>query len=161
MRSLFEESVAAVPPNPPFNLDAPSGARVKGTLGLMKRILLACVLFSTAALADNFADRVAEARKASSTPEGKKYDQLLVPAIGAAMRACVPPGSTSPANLGKFTLIGYVASSGAVSLIEVQPKTEVSVCFAAQFEQARFASPPKSGQSKVGFPIAVEMSLVP
>jgi|SRR5882672_4673840 len=127
----------------------------------MKRILLASVLFSTIALADDFADRAAEAKRASSTPEGRKYDQSLVPAIGAAMRACVPPDSTSPADLGKFTLIGFVASSGAVSLIEVQPKTEVSVCFAAQFEQARFASPPKSGQSKLGFPIAVEMSVVP
>jgi hypothetical protein len=124
-------------------------------------ILIVCVLLSTAALADDFASRVAEAKRASSTPEGKKYDQSLAPALGAAMRACVPPRSTSQANLGKFTLVANVRRSGVVSSVEVQPKTEVSRCFAAQFAQKRLAPPPVSDGSTQGFPIAVEMSVVP
>ena len=127
----------------------------------MKHILIVCLCLSTPAFAEDFASRVAEAKRASSTAQGRKYDHALGPAIGAAIRACVPPGSTSDANFGDFVLVGYVARSGAISSVEVMPKTEVSVCFGAQFEQARLPPPPAYGDSPQGFPIVVEMSIRP
>jgi hypothetical protein len=127
----------------------------------MKIAFIAWLWLSTSALADSFADRVAEAKKASATPQGTKYDQALGPAIGAAMRACVPPGATSTENLGEFVLVGYVDRTGMVSSVEVQPKTKVSLCFATQFQHAHLTPPPEYAASAAGFPIAVEMSVRP
>jgi len=128
---------------------------------LLRGVLACLVLLSTTTLADDFVSRVAEAERASSTPQGKKYDDSLGPAADAAIRTCVPPGTLSEAHLGKFRLVGYVAHSGAISAVEVQPETEVSLCFARQFAQAHFAPPPESGGSASGFPITVEMRVLP
>ena len=128
---------------------------------LLRGIFAGVVFLSTAALADDFVSRVAAAERASSTPQGKKYDDSLGPAADAAIRTCVPPGSLSQAHRGKFKLVGYVADSGVISAVEVQPETEVSVCFAKHFAQTRFAPPPESGSSTSGFPITVEMSVLP
>ncbi len=127
----------------------------------MKRILIACLLLSTTAFADDFANRIAEAKKASATQEGKTYDQALGSAIGTAMRTCVPPGSTSQANLGDFILVGYVDKGGVISSVELRPKTEISTCFAAHFAQERLMTPPEHGASPLGYPIVVEMSVHP
>jgi hypothetical protein len=127
----------------------------------MRYLILAIIFLADSALAGDFDSRVAEAKHASASVEGQRYDQGLGPSIGIAMRTCVPPGSTSQANLGKFTLVGYVAPSGVLSSVEVQPSTTVSECFAAQFRQLKLPNPPASLALKPGVPIVVEMSVTP
>ncbi len=125
----------------------------------MKLIVVTLVLFSAAAFADSFTDRVAAAKRASSTPAGKEYDKSLGPPADAAIRACVPPGSTVQTKV-TFTLVGSVARSGVLSSVDVQPKTDLSKCFAERFAQAHFATPPES-DGTAEFPISVEMTVTP
>ena len=112
-------------------------------------------------LGGDFDARVAEAKSATATTEGQRYDKKLGHSIGSAMQACVPSGSTAEANLGKFTLVGYVATSGIVSSVEVRPNTKVSECFASKFRQLELPTPPASLALKSGVPIIVEMSVAP
>lgn len=53
----------------------------------MKHVPILCLCLSTPAFAEDFASRVAETKKASSTSQARKYDQWLGPASGAAIRA--------------------------------------------------------------------------
>ncbi len=125
----------------------------------MKFVLVVLLLFSTAALADDFEDRVAAAKRASSTPAGKEYDKALGPPADAAIRACVPPGSTVQTK-ATFTLVGSVARSGVLSSVDVQPRTDLSKCFAERFAQIHFTTPPES-DGTAEFPISVEMTVTP
>ena len=123
-------------------------------------ILLATVLVCSSALAADFASRITEAKQASATREGAQYDAALVPYIGAAMRACIPPGSTDPANLGSFTLVGDVTGTGTVQSVAVEPQTKVSSCFAEHFSTSILPNPPVATGGN-GYPIAVEMRVAP
>jgi hypothetical protein len=125
----------------------------------MKSLLIATMIFSTVACAGEFERRVDEAASAKATVQGSQYDQTMGPAIGAAIGSCVPPGSNTPSNVGDFTLIGYVSRAGKIFSVDVQPKTAVAMCFAAQFTQMRLTPPPPSLLSRWGFPIAVKLSV--
>jgi len=75
--------------------------------------LVAIVLLLTAQVhAGDFGSRVAEAKVASATPEGKEYEKAIGPYIGSAMQACIPVGSKEPANLGSFGMVGRVTAHG-------------------------------------------------
>ncbi len=125
----------------------------------MRFVLVVLLLLSTAALADDFEDRVAAAKRASSTPAGKEYDKALGPPADAAIRACVPPGSPAQTKV-TFALVGSVARSGVLSSVDVQPKTDLSKCCAERFAQTHFATPPES-DGTAEFPITVEMTVTP
>lgn len=127
----------------------------------MKRLLLPLLAVTVAAHATDFPDRVREGKAAAASTAGKQYDESLGPVIGEAMRACISVGSTAESNLGAFTLVGEVSDSGAIFSVEVQPVTAVSKCFAKQFEKAHLPSPPRLSGTTTGFPITVEMKVVP
>jgi hypothetical protein len=126
----------------------------------MKHLLVVAYLIAWPASADDFAARVADAKRASSSSEGAKYDASLGPHIGAAIRACIPPGSNDPANLGSFSLVGRVTATGALKDIEVEPRTKVSLCFADRFGRSQLQSPPGNVGS-AGYPVLVEMRINP
>jgi hypothetical protein len=127
-------------------------------LELIKNILIAYLALSTVAFATEFDSRLTQAANAKATAEGSTYHQSMGPAIGEAIGACVPAGSTLRSNVGDFTLVAYVSQVGKPVSVEVQPKSAVALCFAAQFETAQLPPPP-SVASRSGFPIAVKMSV--
>ena len=126
----------------------------------MTRIVIAALLVCSPAFAADFASRVAEAKQAAATREGAQYDAALGPFIGAAMQACVPPGSADSKNLGSFTLVAYVTAAGALRSVAVEPQTKVSSCFAERFVKSKLPNPPRTTQGKV-YPVVVEMKVTP
>jgi hypothetical protein len=125
----------------------------------IKTILIAYPLLSTTAFANDFDSRVTEGKRAAATPPGSQYQQLMGPAITEAIGACVPPGSTTPSNIGDFTLVADVSRDGTLSAVDVQPKTAVAMCFAAQFSTLHLNPPLPSTESRAGYPIVVKMSV--
>ena len=126
----------------------------------MKRAVIVTLFICSSAIAGDFASRVTEAKQVISTPVGAQYDSALIPLIGIAIRACVPPNSTDTTNLGSFTLVSYVTATGTLSDVAIEPKTKVSSCFAERFSQQTFPTPPNATSSK-GYPIVVEMKITP
>lgn len=124
----------------------------------MKRtlIVVSLLLAPTMAFATTFASREAAAKHAKATSVGAQYDAALGPYIGAAMRACVPPGSSVSANLVSFALVAYVTSAGKLVSVAVKPRTKVSSCFAEYFAKSVLSKPPATSLSS-GYPISVEM----
>ena len=128
----------------------------------MKTITIFILLsYSCFAWAADFAARVAEAKTAAATPDGKEYETSTYPAIQAAMLTCIPPGTTNPENLGKFTLVTYVTKSGMLSAVEVQPNTKVSQCFSELFAKCQLPTPPSALTNELGYPLEVTMSIAP
>ena len=94
--------------------------------------VLARLLFSAAAIAGTFEERVAEGKKAAEIEEGKKYESSLGPSMSGALGACI--------------LIGA---------------TKVAECFATEFTKSGVPKPPPSGRLRDGYPIAVAIAVVP
>ena len=109
----------------------------------MKYLALLLFAFTTFAYADDFASRVKDGESALASPSGQRYEASWVETMQASLMACVPVGSTSTANLGKFTFVANVSSTGAVSAVDVRPVTAVSRCFAKHFGGAQL--PPPAG----------------
>jgi hypothetical protein len=133
------------------------------TLEFIKTILIAYLALSTTAFANEFDNRVTEGQRSAATPQGSQYHPLMEPAISTAIGVCVPPGSTTPSNTGDFTLVAYVSRDGKLSAVDVQPKTAVAMCFAAQIGTMHLSPPPASPStstaSRSGYPIVVKMSV--
>jgi hypothetical protein len=127
-------------------------------LEFIKTILIAYWALSTTAFANDFDNRVAEGKRAAAAPQGSQYHQSMGPVISEAIGVCVPPDSTLRSNVGDFTLVAYVSQAGKPAAVDVQPKTAVALCFAAQFENAQLSAPP-TAVSRSGFPVAVTMSV--
>lgn len=123
-------------------------------------LFIAVVLACSPAFAADFASRVAEAKQASATSDGARYDAALGPHIGTAMQSCIPPGSADPTNLGAFTLVGYVTATGALNSIAIEPRTKVSSCFAERFGKSMLPKPPNLGHGG-DYPVVVEMQVAP
>ena len=98
----------------------------------------------------------------ANVPEGTRVRNAHASEVmGTVMHTCIPPGSTSPANLGKFTFVANVDLAGKVSSVEVSPITKVSRCFAKLFGAATLPAPPASNNIGKFFPIADVMSVGP
>jgi hypothetical protein len=126
----------------------------------MQRTILAALLICLPAFAADFASRITRAKQASATHEGAQYDAALGSYIGAAMQACILPGSTDPANLGSFTLVGDVTTTGALKSVVVEPRTKISSCFAKHFSNFIFQKPPVTAVGN-DYPIVVELRVTP
>jgi hypothetical protein len=127
----------------------------------MKKIAIALMLISSNAAAGGFWTRVTAGNNAIATPDGKIYDERLVPAIQTAMRICVPPGSPPKTNIGRFVLVGNVDSSGHLSSVATKPSTRVSRCFAKHFGSNQLPPPPPSSRWGKAYPVVVEMTVTP
>jgi hypothetical protein len=124
------------------------------------RILLLLLLsMSGPILADDFSSRADAGEAALSSPSGKKYQAALGPVIGKALRICIPPGSTSPENLGSFVLVANIAPSGKANKIEIRPETTISRCFAKHFGESELPAPPEGSLPE--FPIVVPIKIAP
>ncbi len=119
------------------------------------------LLYSCFAYAADFSARVTEAKIAAKTPEGEKYESSTFPAIRAAMHECIPPGTTSSENLGKFTLVTYVTKFGMLSAVEVQPKTKISQCFSELLTKSQLPIPLGLNATELGYPLEVTMRITP
>jgi hypothetical protein len=128
-----------------------------------RALLVSAVCVAGAANAQTFAEQVVKAKVEAAKPEGQKYERSLYPAIGQAMRTCVPPGTTSHETLGNFTLVGAVTTSGTLRGALIEPESKVAMCFRKEFMAARLPPPPYVLPSPggAGFPVVVEMKLVP
>ena len=125
-------------------------------------ILVTIVLASGILHAGSFDEREKAGKAALATPEGRRYEASWGEVMQTVVPVCVPPGSTSPANLGKFTFVANVASSGLVSDVDVQPSTDVSRCFAKHFSGALLPPPPPAASRRGGpFPIADSLVIAP
>jgi hypothetical protein len=128
----------------------------------MKLLALSILLLAGLAHAGDLTARIKAGKSALAGVEGQRYEATWGAAIGAAITACVPPGSTSPGNLGKFTFVGDVSSTGLVSSVEVQPSTAISRCFAQHFSDAKLPPPPPVLlNSRPALPIADEIEVRP
>ncbi len=127
----------------------------------MKGLAAFLILASTSVNAATFEERVDKAKTIFETKQGKIYEQKLGPFIGNAIRICIPPGSTSEENLGKFIFVAEVSIEGKVSGSEIQPVTKVSKCFNKEFAIQILPPPPDSLMAIGGTPIIVEMDIVP
>jgi len=120
--------------------------------------VLACTLLAHIALADNFTDRVAAGRAASSTAEGSKFDDSIIPMLGKAGQACDPPGMVLPAaELGTIDLVGDITPAGKLINVAVVPQTPVAECFVKQFLKNSFDPPPRPGGAN--YPILVQLTV--
>ena len=128
---------------------------------VMKGLAAFSILASTSVNATTFEERVDIARTAFETEQGKVYEQKLGPFLGNAIRICIPPGSTSEENLGKFIFIAEVSNEGKITDSEIQPATKVSKCFNKEFATQILPPPPDSLIGIGGAPILVEMDIVP
>ncbi|HKK00811.1 MAG TPA: hypothetical protein VJ955_01475 [Desulfuromonadales bacterium] len=77
----------------------------------MKYLALVILLFATAAQAKDFSARVKAGKLSLSSPEGQRYEASWGEVMRTILPACIPLGSTSPANPGKFTFVADVSSS--------------------------------------------------
>ncbi|MDE0856113.1 MAG: hypothetical protein OSA97_17000 [Nevskia sp.] len=127
----------------------------------MKYSLLALLFIVAAALAEDFDARAKAGQQALASAEGQAYEHSLGLAFHKAISACIPKGSTLPANLGKFTFVANVASSGLASSVEVRPGTAVSHCFAEQLDGAQLPPPPAPPHAGSLFPVTDEIEVVP
>jgi hypothetical protein len=125
--------------------------------GFMKKIVVLFLCASSIAYASDFSARVAEGNRLSATSPGKKYESSLGTSIRTAIQFCIPPGSVAPENRGPFAMVAYVSKSGALSAVEVQPKTKNPECFAQKLAQGSLPIPPEEGATKLGYPITIEM----
>ena len=119
------------------------------------------MLFTTQVLAANFGSRVAEAKVAAATPEGRKFEKAIGPYIGSAMQACIPVGSKEPVNLGSFGIVGRVTAHGRLVDVETNPLSNVSRCFAEKLQELTLPTPPESGTQGSPFPIEISIQVVP
>jgi hypothetical protein len=120
----------------------------------MKYFILLILFFVGLANAGNFSHRVLIGKHALASQEGKKYEASWGSVIQTKLTSCIPIGSKSPSNLGKFTFVAYVSQSGLVNSVEVEPSTPVSRCFALLFNNAFLPPPPKLANPIAMFPIA-------
>ncbi len=109
---------------------------------------------------DGFASRVADAKHASATHQGAMYDASIGALVAPAMEVCTPPDLARVSNVGVFVVVGYVTASGALVEVEVQPRTELSSCFAESFSKSVLPRPPTSAHPR-GYPIAVNIRVAP
>jgi hypothetical protein len=126
----------------------------------MKYFALLLLAFATLAHASDFAARVKAGQLALGTPSGKSYEASWGNAMQTSLTSCVPVGSTSPANLGKFIFVANVSSSGLVSEVEVSPITTVSQCFAKHFGSAQLP-PPLGLRHGTYLPVADSIEITP
>lgn len=103
--------------------------------------------------------RVGQANTAARTPRGIQYEDTLTPFVQQAIQACIPPGTTAPATLGKFIFVANVTSDGLVVGPDVLPRTSVSECFAAHFAQETLSPTPVPPEARFDYPIVVEMNV--
>lgn len=122
---------------------------------------VAGMLCTTAALADDFTDRVVAAKKAIATPDGAQYDQLLVPYIAPAINGCIPTVAATGTYVGRFTLVADVLDDGHLSRTQVEPKTAMSECFAQQFGQPHLPALKLNGVQHAPHPIVVNVFIAP
>ena len=125
---------------------------------LCRDVRLACQRTNRMFDAD-VAARMKAGKEALATPEGQKYEVSWGEVMGAVLRGCIPPGSTSPANLGNFTFVADVDRIGTVSSVEVRPSTHVSRCFAKRFRASKLPQPPIGSHGL--FPISDVVSVIP
>jgi hypothetical protein len=109
---------------------------------------------------EGLTSRLTDAKHASATHQGAIYDASIGALVGPAMEACIPPDLSKASDVGAFVLVGYVTSSGALVEVEVQPRTELSSCFAESFSKSVLPRPPISVHPR-GYPIAVEIGVSP
>jgi hypothetical protein len=128
----------------------------------MNRLLFSCVAIciATSATAADFATRVAAAKSAGQSQEGKVVLQSLGSAYAAAMRACMSPGVNSRDNPEKFEVVAELASDGRIHNAEFRPQTRMSRCFAREFAVQSLTPPPKLRTSS-GYPIYIEVEIAP
>ena len=111
--------------------------------------------------AATFEERVDAAKAGFETAEGMIYEQKLGPYLGSTMQICIPYGSTSTENLGRFTYVANVSIEGRISASEVKPLNAVSLCFDKEFTKQILPQPPSSLFIENSVPIVVELNVVP
>ncbi len=127
-----------------------------------KVCFLVGMLCAAPAFADGFADRVTLAQQAIKSPEGARYDQLLMPYIQTAINSCVRQnvGGINGVVGGeqKFTLVGAVRAEGILSDAQVRPQTAFSNCFVQEFGRSPLPNLHLNGiGSKAPHPIVVNV----
>ena len=127
----------------------------------MKYLALVILFFTGVAHAEDFSARVKAGKQSLASPEGQKYEASWGAVMQTILPVCIPLGSTSPANLGKFTFVANVSSTGLVSSVEVEPSTDVSRCFAQHFNNAHLPPPPIPLKDDALFPVADVIEVVP
>ncbi len=126
-----------------------------------KLILLSLLAVDNAVLATDLNPPSPGISVATTAPAAAAFEKALYSHFGAAMRACIVPGTTTEANLGAFTLVGKVSPKGRLVRPEVDPDTAVSRCFAEQLSNIQLPIPPTEGATPEGFPVQVEMQVTP
>ena len=127
----------------------------------MKYLALVIIFFAGAAHAGDFSARVKAGKQSLSSPEGQQYEASWGEVMQTILPVCIPLGSTSPANLGKFTFVADVSSAGLVSSVEVEPSTDVSRCFAKHFNNAHLPPPPIPLKYGALLPVADVIEVAP
>ncbi|HEY4143562.1 hypothetical protein [Pinirhizobacter sp.] len=123
-------------------------------------LFFAMALFAPT-LADpaDFSSRKAEAQQLEASPEGAAYVRKYSYLVRPAMRGCVPPGASDPANLGSFSVVADVLGNGQLYAVDVKPKTSVATCFAEQIGHATFPTPPTNGGKN--YVVVIDMTITP
>jgi hypothetical protein len=108
-----------------------------------------------------FQQRIGAANFMQKTPQGAAYAQGFTPLVQAAIQSCIPPGTKPPGSLGTFIFVANVTKVGEISAADVQPRSTVAACFAANFAQNHLPPPPLPADARIDYPIVVEVDVTP
>ena len=126
------------------------------------RILICClcILFTQAVYAETFDQRVALARAIETTEEYKKYEKVMFDAIGNhlayTMRSCFE--NIRNPDKSTFTAVVDIGLDGQGTNLDVEPKTNISICFLEGLGRSDFPAPPRI-DGRDSLPIFIEMNI--
>ena len=112
------------------------------------------------AFAGSFEDRVKRAKAVEETEAYKRYQGPMFKSIGDdmayTMRSCFE--TIKNPDTRSFVVVADILHTGNATMIEVQPSTNVSMCFANGFSNLRFPTPPRL-EDRFPFSITIEMGI--
>ena len=142
-------------PNPSLHPTAYSGLRPPAFAFLL-------FIAVPASAADSFEARVQRAKTIEASLQGQAFQKVFWDHVGdytaKAMQRCFPKDVKPDTEF--FTLVADLTPGRALSMIEIQPATRMSQCFAQGFANAPFPEPPQSFGNE-GLPLVIEMKIKP
>ena len=129
-----------------------------------RRAAFALPVLSILAVAcgESFRDRMLIAKSAEMDPTYPPYQSEMIKGIGSAlatsMKTCFD--QTPEPSRHSFSLVADIRPDGAAIRIAVQPRTNISACFADRIAELRFPPPPKY-RDRDAFPIVLDMTISP
>ena len=116
-------------------------------------------VISHSTVAETFSERLEVAKALEKTEEFPIYEKALFDAVGNqlanTMRNCFQ--NIENPNDNSFVMVSGITKEGRAVNVDVEPKTNISLCFINGFKMARFPTPPPYGGKP--YPFYIDMTI--